>query len=149
MNVMDLYQQLIVDHGRRPRNFGACEHATCQRNGHNPLCGDQLTVAVRCDGELIKDMKFTGEGCAISMASASLMTEALLGKTRQQAMQLFDQFHQLLTDDHAAVDDLGKLSAFAGVRAYPMRVKCATLAWHTMKALWDESATDVQTEAAS
>lgn len=147
MSMRELYQELIVDHGCHPRNTGVCEGATCSREGYNPLCGDKLTLAMRVEGDHIADIKFEGEGCAISMASASLMTEALMRKSKVEAMALFDQFHTLLTEDNELDESqLDKLAVFSGVRAYPMRVKCATLAWHTMKSLWDDQSQTISTE---
>lgn len=133
-DVNELYQEVILDHNRRPHNFRAIEGATKQE-GYNPLCGDRLTLYVAMDGSVIRDVAFQGSGCAISKASASLMTDALKGKTVEQARELFDQFHAMITSDHAGpTADLGKLSVLAGVREFPARIKCASLAWHTMKA---------------
>ena len=130
----DLYQEVILDHNRRPHNFRVIEGATRQE-GYNPLCGDRLTLYVAMDGGVIKDVAFQGSGCAISKASASLMTDALKGKTANEARALFDQFHAMITSDHdGPTADLGKLSVLAGVREFPTRIKCASLAWHTMKA---------------
>ncbi|MGE0863225.1 MAG: Fe-S cluster assembly sulfur transfer protein SufU [Vicinamibacterales bacterium] len=130
----DLYQEVILDHNRRPHNFRVIEGATKQE-GYNPLCGDRLTLYVAMDGGVIKDVAFQGSGCAISKASASLMTDALKGKTADEARALFDQFHAMITSDHdGPTADLGKLSVLAGVREFPTRIKCASLAWHTMKA---------------
>jgi nitrogen fixation NifU-like protein len=130
----DLYQEVILDHNRRPRNFRVIEEGRRQE-GYNPLCGDRLTLYVRLDGNRIADVAFQGSGCAISKASASLMTEALKGKTIAEAHQLFDKFHDMVTSSPDTVaPDLGKLSVLSGVREYPTRVKCASLAWHTMKA---------------
>lgn len=140
MSLRELYQQLIVDHGRNPRNFGTCDDPCMHRDGVNPLCGDQLHLTMRMDGDRIESIRFTGEGCAISMASASLMTECLKGKTMDEAKQLFDAFHALLTTDEEADEALGKCVVFSGVREFPMRVKCATLAWHTLRAMWNEDA---------
>lgn len=133
-DIHELYQQLILDHGRRPRNFGESPQANCIFEGFNPLCGDRLTVYITQRADLIASATFVGSGCAISMASASLMTEAILGKSLSQAKILFNQFHQLLTKQDASADwqQLGKLAALAGVAEFPARVKCATLAWHTM-----------------
>ena len=133
MELNDLYRDLILDHNRQPRNFGRLADPARQAQGHNPLCGDQLTVFVRLDGDTLADIRFEGSGCAISTASASLMTESLKGKTRDEALKLLDKFHELLTTDTAVSQDLGKLVVFCGVRDYPARVKCATLAWHTLK----------------
>jgi len=136
-DLRDLYQEIILDHNRNPRNFRAIEGATITLEGHNPLCGDRYTLYLLLDGEVVKDISFTGAGCAISKASASVMTAMLKGKTRAEAEALFQQFHQVATGGNGPVGDdelesLGKLGAFAGVREFPMRVKCATLAWHTM-----------------
>jgi nitrogen fixation NifU-like protein len=144
----DLYQEVILDHNRRPRNFRALEGPSRTQEGYNPLCGDRLTLYVELDGEVIRDVTFQGVGCAISKASASLMTEAVKGKTRAQARDMFNRFHDMVTsspDSPAA--DLGKLSVLSGVREYPTRVKCASLAWHTLKAaVSDEKAGLVTTE---
>lgn len=130
----DLYQEVILDHNRRPRNFRAIDEARRQE-GYNPLCGDRLTLYVKLEGERIADVAFEGSGCAISKASASLMTEALKGKTVAEARELFEKFHAMVTSSpDTAAPDLGKLSVLSGVREYPTRVKCASLAWHTMKA---------------
>ena len=131
--VDDLYQELIIDHSKRPRNFHVLNQPNREAEGYNPLCGDRLTLYLKMDGEIVKDASFVGCGCAISTASASLMTESLKGKTRDQALKLLDQFHELVTTDTQATKDLGKLRVFCGVRDYPTRVKCATLAWHTLK----------------
>ena len=131
----DLYQEVILDHNRRPHNFRVIESPTAQQEGYNPLCGDRLTLYLSLDGDVIKDAAFQGSGCAISKASASLMTDALKGKTVEQARALFDQFHAMLTSDiDTPPAELGKLSVFSGVREFPTRIKCASLAWHTMKA---------------
>jgi nitrogen fixation NifU-like protein len=137
----ELYQEVILDHGKRPRNLRALADATCQAHGRNPLCGDQLTVYLKLgrDG-VVEDATFEGKGCAISVASASLMTELIRGKTEAQARALFEGFHALAAGDGEAEvpaeleDELDRLQVLAGVRQYPVRVKCATLAWHTMKA---------------
>ncbi|MDF1827785.1 MAG: SUF system NifU family Fe-S cluster assembly protein [Legionellaceae bacterium] len=136
MDLQALYQEVILDHNRTPRNHHAMPCATCEARGVNPLCGDQLMVYVKLEAGVIQDVSFVGEGCAISQASASLMTEALKGKTEAEAHALFEQFHALLTEDDAVSDTvmLGKLSVFEGVRAFPARVKCATLAWHALDA---------------
>jgi nitrogen fixation protein NifU and related proteins len=141
----DLYQEVILDHGKRPRNFGKLENASLKAEGFNPLCGDRLTLELKLDNGIVKDAKFTGAGCAISVASASLMTETLKGKSVDQVNQVFERFHQLLTTD-ASVPDMGKLAVFSGVREFPARVKCATLAWHTMKAALENPAQKVSTE---
>ncbi len=135
-DLQDLYQQVIVDHSKKPRNFRAIEDAR-KVEGYNPLCGDHVTVYVKMDGGRIADISFQGTGCAISTASASLLTEALKGKTLEDADALFAAFHELVTGlepAHAERPRLGKLEAFSGVCDYPTRVKCATLAWHTMRA---------------
>ncbi len=133
MELNDLYRDVILDHNRRPRNFGVLEPADASVEGFNPMCGDHLTVRLKMDQDKISDIRFEGQGCAISTASASLMTEAVKGRTRVEALRLFDRIHELLTDDAApAADGLGKLAALSGVRAYPARVKCASLCWHTL-----------------
>jgi len=133
MDLNDLYRDVILDHNRRPRNFGALESADASVEGFNPMCGDRLTLRLRLADGTISDIRFEGQGCAISTASASLMTEAVKGKTRSEALHLFDRVHRLLTDDAAVPDDeLGKLAALSGVREFPARVKCASLCWHTL-----------------
>ena len=134
----DLYQEVILDHNRRPRNFRRIERPTNRAEGYNPLCGDRISVFVQVDGGQIADLAFEGAGCAISKASASLMTDRLKGCTVGEARELFERFHRMVTTPpDQAVEDLGKLSALAGVREFPVRVKCATLAWHTLKAALD------------
>jgi nitrogen fixation NifU-like protein len=131
----DLYQELILDHSRNPHHFRRPERANREAEGYNPLCGDQYTVALELDGERVRDAGFEGLGCAISKASASLMTSAVIGKSRAEVEKLFNEFHGLLTSDAPADERaLGKLAAFAGVREFPVRVKCATLPWHTLLA---------------
>ena len=131
----DLYQEVILDHNRRPHNFRVIEAPSAKQEGFNPLCGDRLTLYLTLDGDVIKDVAFQGSGCAISKASASLMTDALKGKSVQEARALFEQFHGMITSaPDSPPADLGKLSVFAGVREFPTRIKCASLAWHTMKA---------------
>ena len=144
--VDDLYQDLILDHSKRPRNCHAMDDATRNAEGYNPLCGDKLKLYVKMDGDIVKDVSFVGSGCAISTASASLMTESLKGKTRDQALKLLEKFHDLLTTDTPVTKDLGKLVVFCGVRDYPARVKCATLAWHTLKSALNGAAEPVTTE---
>ena len=129
----ELYQNTILDHNKQPRNFRVPEGATCHADGHNPLCGDKVTVHVAVDDHTLRDIGFQGSGCAISTASASLMTQAVKGKSIEDTLKLFDEFHALLTTGGEASEALGKLAVFAGVREYPMRVKCATLAWHTLR----------------
>jgi nitrogen fixation NifU-like protein len=146
----DLYQQVILDHNRNPRNFGPMEHADRIVEGFNPLCGDHYTLFVRFDGERIADVRFVGAGCAISKASASVMSEALRGRTRAEADGLFELFQKLITgtlDAAGCAEQLGKLAAFSGVSEFPARVKCAGLAWHTMHAaLRPDGETTVSTE---
>ena len=145
----DLYQDLILDHSRHPSNFRDMPDADRSVEGHNPLCGDELTLYLKLDGDRVVDISFQGRGCAISMASASLLTERIKGATVEQAEALFDTVHGLLidADENADRAALGKLEALAGVRNYPSRVKCATLSWHTLKAaLEGESVNTVTTE---
>jgi nitrogen fixation NifU-like protein len=142
----DLYQETILDHSKRPRNHHSLTDANRKAEGYNPLCGDKLKLYLKMDGDVVKDASFEGAGCAISTASASLMTESLKGKTREEAMRLIDKFHDLLTTDTPASRDLGKLVVFCGVRDYPARVKCATLAWHTLKSALSGSSETVTTE---
>jgi nitrogen fixation NifU-like protein len=133
MEINDLYRDVILDHNRQPRNFGPLEPADASVEGFNPMCGDHLTLRLRLNADTISDIRFEGQGCAISTASASLMTEAVKGKNRDEALKLFDRVHQLLTDDAAPpAEELGKLAALSGVREYPARVKCASLCWHTL-----------------
>jgi nitrogen fixation protein NifU and related proteins len=142
----ELYQEVILDHNRRPRNFRTIEPAR-HAEGFNPLCGDRLTVYLKVEGDRIQDASFQGSGCAISKASASLMTEAVKGKTLAEASGLFERFHRLLMrSDTEPAADLGKLSVFAGVRQYPTRIKCASLAWHTLRAAADACTDVVSTE---
>jgi nitrogen fixation protein NifU and related proteins len=134
----DLYQEVILDHNRRPRNFHKLADASHQAEGYNPLCGDRLTLYLKLEGDRISDAAFEGAGCAISKASASMMTDAIKGQTVPDARALFERFHRMVTTpSDQRVDDLGKLSALAGVREFPVRVKCASLAWHTFKAALD------------
>ncbi|HSK78652.1 MAG TPA: SUF system NifU family Fe-S cluster assembly protein [Thermoanaerobaculia bacterium] len=144
-DLRDLYQDVILDHNKRPRNFGPLSGANRQAEGHNPLCGDRVTVSLEMEGDRIKDIAFEGAGCAISTASASLMTEALKGKRVEEARALFHDFHELVTKGEADAD-VGKLAVLGGVREYPMRVKCATLAWHTLQAALDQQDHPVSTE---
>ena len=134
-DLRELYQEVILDHNRRPRNFGTLDHPSRTARGHNPLCGDRLTLQLALEGDRIAQVAFEGSGCAISKASASLMTEAVKGRTVADARALFERFHTLVTTaPDQPVNDLGKLSVLAGVRQFPIRVKCASLAWHTLKA---------------
>jgi nitrogen fixation protein NifU and related proteins len=138
----DLYQEVILDHNRRPRNFRAIASPSHHAEGYNPLCGDRLNLYVQVSGDTITDVAFEGSGCAISKASASLMTDALKGKTVSEANSLFERFHKVVTTPpDQPVEDLGKLSVLAGVREFPVRVKCASLAWHTLKAALDREQT--------
>jgi nitrogen fixation NifU-like protein len=138
MNLSDLYQEVILDHNRRPRNYRRIEAASHHAEGYNPLCGDRFTIFMRINGDRIEDLAFEGSGCAISKASASLMTDRLKGSTVTEARDLFHRFHRMVTTPpDKEVEDLGKLSALAGVREFPVRVKCASLAWHTLKAAMD------------
>ena len=142
-DLQELYQSVILDHNRKPRNFGVLERANRSADGKNPLCGDEVRVALQVDGDVISDVKFTGHGCAISKASASLMTAAVKGKTRAEAEALFERFHALvLGQDAGGGKDLGQLVVFSGVSRFPVRVKCASLAWHTLKAALDDGPTD-------
>ncbi len=137
MDLRELYQEVILDHNKRPRNFRVPDPVNRRAEGYNPLCGDKITVFLYIEGDLIKDLGFQGTGCAISKASASMMTDALKGKTLAEANAFFDQFHAMVTapaTTDVKSDALGKLAVLSGVREYPMRVKCASLAWHTMKA---------------
>src|SRR5215471_13324144 len=142
----DLYQETILDHSKRPRNLHAMADANRKAEGFNPLCGDKLRLYLKIENDIVRDASFEGSGCAISTASASLMTESLKGKTREEALKMLDRFHNLLTTDAAVTKDLGKLVVFCGVRDYPARVKCATLAWHTLKSALDNSAEITSTE---
>lgn len=147
MDLRDLYQEVILDHNRRPHNFRAIESPSARQEGYNPLCGDRLTLYLTLDGDVITDAAFQGTGCAISKASASLMTDALKGKSIGEARALFDEFHAMITSNpETPAADLGKLSVFAGVREFPTRVKCASLAWHTLNAALARSAEPVKTE---
>ena len=142
MDLKDLYRDVIVDHNRNPRNFGKLQPADAHADGHNPLCGDKLTLYANLDGDKISDVRFEGSGCAISVASASLLTEAVKGKSLAQVKDLFEDVHALLTQHDANLDTakLGKLAALSGVREFPARVKCASLCWHTLNAALDQRA---------
>jgi nitrogen fixation NifU-like protein len=144
----DLYQEVVFDHNRNPRNFRVMDDATRKIEGFNPLCGDRITLYLKLDGERIEDVSFQGSGCAISTASASLMTEIVRGHTEAEAHHLFELFHRITTgqDEYANLDELGKLAVLAGVRAYPARVKCATLAWHSLEAALKNEGASVTTE---
>tara|TARA_B100000686_G_C16429188_1_gene781170 strand:- start:99 stop:545 length:447 start_codon:yes stop_codon:yes gene_type:complete len=146
-DLRDLYQEVILDHNRSPRNFGPLEGADLKADGHNPLCGDKISIAVKVEDGVLTDVRFEGSGCAISKASASLMTEGVKGKSLDEVRAMFERFRQLVTDQDALVDpSLGKLAVFAGVRDYPARVKCAILAWHTLRAAVDDNHDIVSTE---
>ncbi len=145
----ELYQEVILDHNKRPRNFGELPEADRQAQGNNPLCGDRLTVYLKLEGKTVTEVRFKGAGCAISTASASIMTETLKGKTADEIEQLFRKFHAMVTGKAASsaeTADLGKLAVFEGVSGYPVRVKCATLPWHTMLAALHHSDDTVSTE---
>ena len=145
--LMELYQEVILDHTRRPRNFGSLENATHRAEGHNPLCGDQVAVSLQLDGDVVREIRFQGKGCAISTASASMMTEFLKGQKASLLPAAFRRFQDLVTGRAVEPpEDLGKLMAFAGVAAFPVRVKCATLAWHTVRAALENRQQPVTTE---
>ena len=147
-DLRELYQEVIFDHNRNPRNFYVMDDANRTVEGFNPLCGDRLTLYLNVDNGVIKKASFQGSGCAISTASVSLMTEIVADKTEDEALQLFETFHKITTgkDDQVKLEELGKLQVLAGVKAYPARVKCATLAWHTLDAAIKNDATTVTTE---
>jgi nitrogen fixation NifU-like protein len=148
--LMDLYQEVILDHNKKPRNRGTMDDADHEAKGDNPLCGDQLTLFVKMDGDRVTEIRFEGRGCAISVASASLMTETITGKSQAEIGTLYESFHELLTGDPSvaaeAGEELGKLRVFEGVREFPVRVKCATLAWHTLMAALEGKDASVTTE---
>ncbi len=141
----ELYQEVILDHYRKPRNFGTLAGADRTAEGHNPLCGDRIALQVRMKGDVIDDLRFQGKGCAISTASASMMTDAVRGKSRAEANSLFERFHKLVTGGGNGAG-LGKLEAFGGVSEFPVRVKCASLAWHTLKAALEGTSETISTE---
>jgi nitrogen fixation NifU-like protein len=143
----DLYQEVVLDHGKRPRNFGPLEGATHRAEGLNPLCGDRITVHARVDGDVVREARFEGNGCAISKASASVMTGVVKGKTGAEIDALFERFHRLVTEGPREGDgDLGKLAVFGGVHEYPTRVKCASLPWHALRAALGGAGQPVSTE---
>lgn len=145
-DLQELYQEVILDHNKRPRNFRAIEHGQ-KAEGYNPLCGDRVTVYLRVEDGRIEDVSFQGSGCAISKASASLMTDSVRGRTLEEAEDLFERFQRMITrSPDEPVDDLGKLSVFAGVRQFPIRVKCASLPWHTLRAAAEAREEAVSTE---
>lgn len=144
-DLRDLYQEVIFDHNRRPRNYGPLVDANRNANGHNPLCGDVIQLHLKVKDGVIEDVHFEGEGCAISTASASLMTEALKGRTEAEAQKMFEGFHQMVTG-HGVPKEMGKLEVLSGVSEFPARVKCASLAWHTLNAALHSDQTPVSTE---
>jgi nitrogen fixation protein NifU and related proteins len=147
MDLKELYRDVILDHNKRPRNFGRLDPADARAEGYNPLCGDRLTVTVKMSGDRLSDVRFEGNGCAISVASASLMSEAVKGHTRAEIGQLFERVHATLTKhDEPPAADLGKLAALSGVREFPVRVKCASLCWHTLNAALEHTDSTVSTE---
>jgi nitrogen fixation NifU-like protein len=147
MELKDLYRDVILDHNRKPRNFGQLEQPDARADGHNPLCGDRLTVSLKMNGDRVEDVRFEGKGCAISTASASMMTEAVKGKDRAAIGDLYAKIHALLTEQNAvAAPELGKLAALSGVREFPARVKCASLCWHTLNAALEQSGAIISTE---
>ncbi len=146
MDIRELYQEVIMDHNRHPRNHHEMSHPTCSARGYNPLCGDQLTVYLHLADHKVDDISFVGCGCAISQASASLMTEVIKGKSIEEAHALFQTFHDMMTKDNVSLSQIDKLSVLSGVKAYPARVKCATLAWHTLDAALKQEANIVNTE---
>jgi nitrogen fixation NifU-like protein len=148
-DLRELYQSVILDHNKKPRNYGEPDGANHSAEGHNPLCGDHLTVHLAIEGNRVAKVGFEGDGCAISRASASLMTGAIEGKSTEEVEALFEAFHELLTSDptiEADASGLGKLAVFSGVREFPLRVKCATLAWHTMRSALERDGESVTTE---
>ncbi|UCE85497.1 MAG: SUF system NifU family Fe-S cluster assembly protein [Deltaproteobacteria bacterium] len=149
-DLRSLYQELILDHGKSPRNFGKLADANRRASGNNPLCGDKLTLYLRVEDDVVRDVRFEGSGCAISTASASMLTQAIKGRTTQAVAALFDRFHALVTGGEstsgADAPELGKLEVFAGVREFPVRVKCATLVWHTLVHALEHDGGEVTTE---
>jgi nitrogen fixation protein NifU and related proteins len=147
-DLRELYQQVILDHNKNPRNFREISNASSRVEGYNPLCGDHYTVFLQVDGDTIKDVSFVGNGCAISKASASVMSSTVKGKSKEDATRLFETFHKLVTGDTSGLDaaDLGRLNAFSGVSEFPARVKCATLAWHTLRTALEGEKDTVTTE---
>ena len=147
-DLRELYQQVILDHNKHPRNFGELDGADRHADGYNPLCGDRLALYMNLDSNVITEVSFVGSGCAISKASASLMTDAVKGKTLAEARRLFDEFHSMITSSEtpANLELLGKLAVFTGVRDYPTRIKCASLAWHTLRAAFENSQESASSE---
>ncbi len=148
MDVRELYQEVILDHSRRPRNFGRPAACNREAKGHNPLCGDRISIYLEIVDGVVRDVAFEGAGCAISMASASLMTEQMKGMTESEAQELFTRFHRLMTAETGNESDPGldRLAVLSGVREFPVRIKCATLAWHTLKAALAQTEAEVHTE---
>ncbi len=148
-DLRELYQEVVLDHGKSPRNFHAMDDATTQLEGYNPICGDRITLYVKVEDDVVTDISFVGAGCAISMASASLLSELLVGKSKAEVEELFEGFHAMLTGrpgDVVDTEKLGKLAVFAGVCEFPARVKCASLSWHTLKAALEEKSGTITTE---
>ena len=147
-DLRELYQQVILDHNKNPRNYHEMPDATNRVDGYNPLCGDHYTVFLKTDGDTIREVSFTGSGCAISKASASVMSSTVKGKSKEEADRLFETFHRLVTGDQSGLSaaDLGRLAAFSGVSEFPARVKCATLAWHTLRSALEGNHEKVTTE---
>jgi nitrogen fixation protein NifU and related proteins len=146
-DLRDLYQQVIIDHSKNPHNFCVIEHPSATKEGYNPLCGDKITIYLNENNGIIENICFQGSGCAISIASASLMSEAIKGKKIAEVLELFNEFQQMLVSgDHKNLEKLGKLAVLAGVAEYPMRIKCATLAWHTLKAALSKDVKTITTE---
>jgi nitrogen fixation NifU-like protein len=147
-DLRELYQQVILDHNKNPRNFHEMADATASVDGYNPLCGDHYHIYLKLDGDTIRDVSFTGNGCAISKASASVMSSTIKGKTKEEAEELFELFHRLVTGETSGLStaDLGRLAAFSGVSEFPARVKCASLAWHTLKSALEGKGEKVSTE---
>jgi nitrogen fixation NifU-like protein len=147
-DLRELYQQVILDHNKNPRNYREMPDATSKIEGYNPLCGDHYTIFLKLDDDTIREVSFTGSGCAISKASASVMSSTVKGKSKDEAEKLFDVFHRLVTGDASGLSaaDLGRLAAFSGVSEFPARVKCATLAWHTLKSALEGKAEKITTE---
>ena len=147
-DLRELYQQVILDHNKNPRNFREMADATSRVDGYNPLCGDHYTIFLKTDGDRIAEVSFTGSGCAISKASASVMSSTVKGKSKEEAENLFETFHRLVTGDASGLSasELGRLAAFSGVSEFPARVKCATLAWHTLRSALEGGAEKVTTE---
>jgi nitrogen fixation NifU-like protein len=147
-DLRDLYQEVILEHSKAPRNYRMLANADHQAEGYNPLCGDRFTVYLQMEGDSIRDISFQGSGCAISKSSASMMTQLVKGKTKEEAGRIFERFHQLVTGhcSHNGDQDMGKLAVFSGVSEFPTRVKCATLAWHTLQAALEGKQEAVSTE---